>query len=117
MLENTEEVESNISNSSNDSNCCKYCQNTLVVGENIPRSDRKICNVCLSKRRQDKIEQPNTTLCNNSNNGESYNIRGISALELYKYLKNKYSIKEDLQEIIKEITNKEESYTEELTED
>ena len=87
MLENTEEVESNISNSSNNSNCCKYCQNTLVVGENIPRSDRKICNVCLSKRRQDKIEQPNTTLCNKCKKYKDH-MEFIRGLKLCKFCRD-----------------------------
>ena len=86
--------------------CKLYKPNIEFIGREL-----KSCQQCrdnLKDKRKSKKDDTEDGCAEGSINGNyKNNIRGITALELYNYLCQKYQIKEDLRTIIKEIAEQE----------
>ena len=65
----------------------------------------KICKLCEPCREsKKKTTAGNEDVGDNNNELENYeNVHGVTALEIYNFLKDKYKIKEDLKEIVQQI--------------
>jgi len=122
---------------------CRVCKIELKKGENVKRTDVKICTICLEKEKQEledkKTEGKNKIQCNkckkycdekeflkilkncmrcreqtakkgkkeedcnSSDDNKIANEIYITAKQIFNYLKNKYDIEDEYDEVVEEI--------------